>query len=141
MKSWNALSESDLAELYLQSKGSSPVLSGTAAGLVADVREWLIRGGMNHRVDEAAAIASQAFGTIQQIREHSVPAQSQTEAAWSADLHEGIGDRRSVDDQALRYMDELALAGRVAAMDLEEYGRYRARLGVRKGTFEHLAGT
>jgi len=61
---------------------------------------------------------------------------------WSRVVGEGFGDQRPDldDDVALRWMDDLALAGQVQQMGLAEYGQHRARYGLDKDMFSHLAG-
>lgn len=67
--------------------------------------------------------------------------QTPEESAWEDNLRQGIGDQGFDDQAAIARMDGLALAGRVAAMSMEEFGAERERLGVAKGTFGFLAGT
>jgi hypothetical protein len=73
MRYYMALTEADLATIYIQAKGDPGILPDSAVGLVADVEKWLIASGMDHSMDDKVEIAFEAFGIAQEIRAQSLP--------------------------------------------------------------------
>jgi hypothetical protein len=134
------LSETDLAQHYLNSKGSIDYLPNSAAGLVADVPRWLTLNGLDHRLDEQARIASEAFRIVQQVREQQAPSQAQ---ANQYDVRQGHGDRRTdLDEVAMRQADEIALINTIKNTSMADWGQARINLGIApKSSLDHLAGS
>ena len=70
------------------------------------------------------------------LQRQQAVAQAEAEAVFRANVQQGT----TADDQALRYADELVLAGQVQQMDLETYGQNRERLGVSQSLGSFLMG-
>lgn len=136
MKSYNVLTEAQLAEHYLAHKGGARGLPMTARSLHEDVKQYLRSRGMEHRVDDAVAIAIAAYEMAQvELQPVATPEQS----AWQNDVQQGIGDRLP-DELAMRQMDDLALAGQVRAMRMPEFAASRQRLGLTQDLSSFLGG-
>lgn len=134
MKSWNALSETDLGVAFLQAKGGVEFLPDNAQALVDSVRAWLRRSKLDHRLGDAVDIAIEVHEIYRQIRAQR-PNQDD-EAAFRANIHEGT----TADDAALQRAEELALAGQVSQMSAEDFAANRERFGLSRSVFAHLSG-
>lgn len=134
MKSWQALSEADLAVTYLQATGGAERMPESAQALVDSVRAWLRRSRLDHRLGDAIDIAIEVFEISRQIRAQ-VPSQDD-EATYLANVHEGT----MADDEALQRAEELALAGRVSQMSQAEFAEFRRQAGIQQDLGAFLAG-
>jgi hypothetical protein len=141
VKSYFALSPADLAEHYVAAKGDPEFLPDTAAALVADVRRYLQVHGLDHRQEEALEIAEEALQLAREALVQAPPAQQlptpEAEAAFRANVEGGT----TADDLALRYADELALAGQIQHMSMAEFSANRERLGMTRDLGAFLLGS
>jgi hypothetical protein len=87
MKSFYALTPEDLGELYVQA--CSGYLPDTAQVLVGDVKRWLQAGGLNHRLNEAATIASAVLNIATAAQPEPQPVATPEQAAWANDIMQG----------------------------------------------------
>lgn len=137
MRYLNVVTEAELAHHFVQSNGLS--LPGSGQALVDLVETWLRRRGLEHRLPDSVAIASEVLTVIQQVRANQARV---AEQEFAADVREGWGDQRYTDRQAMQQMDELALAQHVSDTSMADWGSERIRLGIApKSTFDHLAET
>jgi hypothetical protein len=114
MRSYFALSPSEIAQHYVNSKGDPSFLPGTATQLVEDVRQYLARAGLNHRQEDAVEIAQAAYQLACEALVQQPPA-SQAEATFRADVQQGT----TADDE---------LAAHVAGLNMTQYAAERERL-------------
>jgi hypothetical protein len=134
LKTYYALSEADIAQHYLNGKGSVDLLPRNADALVADVERYLRASKLDHRLDEAVTIAREAFTIAEQVREQ------QTHEDFQASIREGYGDQREMHQAAPQYADEMARAAEIAAMSMNEFAANRGQMGLHKSTLDFLAG-
>lgn len=136
MKSYHALSETDLGVHYLQAIGGAERIADNAQSLVADVEAWLRRSKLDHRLADSVDIACEVFEIAKQVRAQSVPTGIEAQAAFQANIQSGT----TADDAALRQMDELALSQKVSAMDMTTFAAEREKLGVTQSLGAFLGG-
>lgn len=129
MKSWNLMSASDLAQRYVEHKGGPRNMAYTANALYVDVQDYLRRSGLGHRINDAAAIATEAHEIAKQIV-----------ALESSDFQDNVREGTTADDAAMQRMENLSLAGQVEQMSLDEYGAQRERLGMSQSLSSFLGG-
>lgn len=89
---------------------------------------WMNRRGIGHRNAAEVALA------VNRLQVEAAP--TTEEVTFQENLVQGTTRA----DLALRQMDQLALAQRVAAMSLAEFGAERGRLGVHQSMADFLAG-
>jgi hypothetical protein len=94
---------------------------------------WLERHGLGHR--NAASIAVAINELLQVDRAERLAASA--EGAWIDAVRQGT---TANDAELMRHADELALAGQVAAMDLQTFSQNRARFWLSTSTSDFLAG-
>jgi hypothetical protein len=137
MRSYHALTETDLAVHYLQAVGGAERMPDNAQALVEDVKAYLRKSGLDHRLDDAVKIAIEAHEIAQQIKAQPVPQLPTPEqVAWEQNLAQGT----TADDAALQRADELALAQRVNQMSAQEFAANRERFGLATSTADLLLG-
>lgn len=91
MKSYYALTPQDLGEMYVQSRAG--YLPDTAEKLMGDVRRWLRAEGLDHRLNEASAIASAALSVVIDRQPDPQSVQQPEEVAWANDIMQGTTAR------------------------------------------------
>lgn len=136
MKSYFALTPSEIAEMYVRAKGGPRQLPRTARSLYDDIQSYLRDHGMDHRLNEAAEIAEHAYLIAQQVLAQEVPASSEAETAFRANVEGGT----TADDAALHYMDQLALGQQVQAMNMAQYSDFRKQAGMQRDLVSFLGG-
>jgi hypothetical protein len=136
VKSWNALSEADIARFYVEHRGGPRSLPVTGTALYEDVRSYLQANRLDHRLNESAAIATEAYEIVKRAQAQQLPTPEQV--AWANDQAQGIGDPAA--DLALRRADELVLAGQVKQMSQAEFAANRERFGLSTSMFTFLTG-
>ncbi len=102
MKSYFALTPEALAELYVDSKGGQEFLPVTAATLIEDIRRYLIRSQLDHRVEDAIEIAQAVLRIAEEIQEQKPirqPMPTPEAANWANDIMQGT----TATDAALQY--------------------------------------
>lgn len=130
MRSYYALSNEDLAELFVGARGG--YLPTSSEALEGDVERHLRAGRMIHRLPDVPEIARAVRRIAAELADEqepvAPPVMSAEQAAWQENLRQGT----TADDAALQYADELALAGQVKAMSLGEFAAQRERFGLAK---------
>lgn len=104
MKSWFALTPEEIARLYVGTKGGPRQLPRTARSLYDDIQTYLREHGMDHRLNESAEIAEHAYAIASQVLAQEVPAPSEADVAFRAEIEGGT----TASDSAL---DEMSLLG------------------------------
>ena len=130
MRSYHYLTPEQIAEYYVTFKGGPRSLPKTATALHLDVLAYLRTHGLGHRTDDAVDVAIAAHEITQQAQAAPDPSE------FEANVREGT----TADDESLRRMDELMLAGQVAQMSQAEYAANRERLGVTQSLGSFLGG-
>jgi len=105
--------------------------------LVADIDKWMASRGLS---DSTLSRVAVALAVVQLRIDEEVEAQPpamtpEQHAAFRDNIEQGIGD-----DQAMRYMDDLALAGRVQQMSMDEFRAARSSLGLTRDLASFLLG-
>lgn len=144
MKSYFALEPATIAGLYLNAKGGPRQLPRTARSLYDDVQAYLREYGLEHRLNESAEIAEHAYAIASQVLAQEVPAPSEADVAFRANVQQGTTADddlfRQADELAMRQADERVLANQVAGMSMAEYGANRERFGLAQNLGSFLGG-
>lgn len=136
MRSYNVLTERQLAEHYLAHKGGASGLPMTAKSLREDVRQYLHGRGLAHRLADAVDVAIEAY---ELAKAELQPVASPEQTQWVNDVQQGIGDRLP-DEIAFRQADERVLADQIQAMSMPEFAAARERLGLAQDLTSFLGG-
>jgi hypothetical protein len=128
MKSYYALEPAEIAEMYVRAKGGPRQLPRTARSLYDDIQAYLTGHGMQHRLNEAAEIAEHAYLIAQQVLAQEVPASSEAQAAFRANVEGGTT------------ASDAELAEYVSGLNMNQYAAERERLGVTQGGLSSFLG-
>jgi hypothetical protein len=109
-----------------------------AEELISAIKSFMDSRGLSGSATSAYDVARHVLDLQIQVAEPAYqPLETPEQAAYRVNLAEGVGDP---DAQAVAAMDELSFAAQVQQMSLAEFGAHREALGLRKSTFNHLAG-
>jgi hypothetical protein len=120
------------AEFYRVNSGRK---FGSARELVDAIDKYMTKRGLAKSTIDRLDVAEHVLDLLAETRQ---PMATPEQVAWEQNLAQGISN--PADDAAMRYMDELALAGQVAKMSDAEYASNRQRLGMTQDLVSFLGG-